>query len=939
MFSRVSLFAIMTPMSQEKNTFKSTLNLPKTNFSMKANLSQKEPARLATWLKTDPYHTLMDQHRDRPAFIFHDGPPYANGSIHIGHLLNKVLKDLVVRSRYVLGERCEFIPGWDCHGLPIEHKVLSTLSSEKKEKLATLSADKQRLAIRNECHAFAQKYIKQQAKQMQRLLTLADYTAPYRTYDPAFEAHVLTVFADMVKDGLVFRQKKPVHWSVANQTALADAELEYMDKVSPTVGVKFPITRHALPVSSPVYAVIWTTTPWTLPANRAIAFGPTIDYVLVDMDGDVGVIANDRLEFVQSHVPNTTVIAPVTSDQLAQCMATHPFIDRAVPLLPGDFVTTDDGTGLVHIAPGHGMDDYLLGQTHELPVDCPVTPDGHYDESVPDWLVGASIWDANALILDHLHRTGHRAFCYDITHSYPHDWRSKTPVIFRSTDQWFIGVDRPLQSNGKTLRDMALHTVEHDVTFHPKAGQSRLSGMLLSRPDWCISRQRVWGLPIPAFQDANGTYLLTQASVRHIATIVETEGSDAWFKQTAQDLLRGYDLTADEDAPAHFDVASAETLMDIFDVWFESGSSWFSVISARQGASQADLYLEGSDQHRGWFHLSLLTSLAVRQQAPYAALLTHGFIVDKNGRKMSKSVGNALNVDDILSNHGAEVMRWWVSTLSYENDIKVDPQFFLDAGDLYRKIRNTFRFMLSNLAHATTPLSLTDALQHLSSFSPYSLDAYILHRAMQCEQAVLSAYASYQFRDVSQQLYQFCNDELSALYLSAIKDRLYCDKPDAPRRQQAQITLFILIHVLVRLFGPILPHTCDEIMESLEGDRAQTVQGLAAVGLTVSLDADWAPVLALRKSVMKELEIAKSTGIENSLDAGVHIPATIDDRFLPELPDMFGVSRVEMGDEDTPRVVDLRDAPRCERSWKRDQTVKRRDNGHWLSDRDYDALQ
>ena len=928
------VLVILSVMSNAKNQFKHTLNLPKTDFPMKANLNQNEPLRLKKWAKANIYKTLIE--KDAPEFNFHDGPPYANGAIHIGHLLNKVLKDLVVRSQYLLGNKCRFIPGWDCHGLPIEHKVLTELSPEKKQKLASLPADKERLAIRNECKKYAEKFIKLQSEQMQRLLTVADYDHPYLTFQPEFESNVLTVFSKMVKEGIVFRQLKPVHWSIANQTALAEAELEYMDKTSHTVAVQFELKNHSFDVTGPLYAVIWTTTPWTLPANLALAFGDRIEYCIASINGTNCLVAKDRLEFIKGYEPNCEVITEVPASSLEGLVAQHPFIDRESPLLCGDFVTTEEGTGLVHIAPGHGMDDYLLGQKNNLDTYCPVLADGTYDTTAPDWLIGKSIWDANQEIIDHLKSKHRLIFTDKYEHSYPHDWRSKTPVIFRSTDQWFIGVDTTLNNSKQTLRDMALNSIQNNIEFYPDWGKSRLNGMLEARPDWCISRQRAWGLPIPAFQDKNGSILLTEKTVNHVAQLIKKDGSDIWFRLSAQDLLADYSLADDEDAPV-FDVASATKLNDIFDVWFESGSSWFAVLNDRQKAPQADLYLEGSDQHRGWFHLSLLTSLAVQQQAPYKSLLTHGFIVDKDGRKMSKSSGNALTVEQILKNYGAEVTRWWVSSLSYENDIKVDESFFKEAGDLYRKIRNTLRFMLSNLNDFN--VSLEDCLKKASEFNGYTVDAYILNQTSEFEKTVLTFYKNYQFKDANNAIYNFCNDTLSSLYLTTIKDRLYCDPTGSEARLRSQITLRIITEVLTRLLSPILPHTCDEVMESIYKNDANSIQGVSALNLEASLEVDWAPVLETRKQVLKQLEDAKHNGIENSLDAGVKIPNSIHANFEYDLADLFGVSRIEFSDSNEIEITDLRNEPRCERSWKRDKTVKEWPNGHILSERDYHATQ
>ena len=902
---------------------------------MKANLNQNEPQRLKKWDKLNLYKHLQTLPK-RGTFTFHDGPPYANGSIHIGHLLNKVLKDLVVRSQMTLNNHCEFIPGWDCHGLPIEHKVLAELSPEKKAKLASLTADQERLAIRNECKKYAQKFIKLQSQQMKRLLTVADYNSPYLTFQPKYEANVLEVFAEMVEAGLVFRQLKPVHWSIANQTALAEAELEYMDKTSHSVAVKFNLSNHTFDVNGPVSAVIWTTTPWTLPANLAVAYGEKIAYCLTEIDGQNCIIASDRIAYIEEF-STVKKIKDIQTDTLKGLVANHPFIEREVPLLPAEFVTTEDGTGLVHIAPGHGTDDYILGQSNALDTYCPVLADGTYDTSAPEWLRGKSIWDANEIIIERLKDVGQLIFSTEFIHSYPHDWRSKTPVIFRSTDQWFIGVDHALKNSKQSLRDMALSAIDSDIEFYPDWGKPRLRGMLEARPDWCISRQRAWGLPIPAFQDSNGQILLTKTSVLHVAKIIETEGSDIWFKLSATDLLRDYIIAKDSDAPSDFDISSAKKLNDIFDVWFESGSSWHAVLKNRQQQSKADLYLEGSDQHRGWFHLSLLPSLAVNHTPPYKALLTHGFIVDKDGRKMSKSSGNALTVDEILKTNGAEVTRWWVSSLSYENDIKVDISFFKEAGDLYRKIRNTIRFLLSNIHDLS--LDLDGCLKEAPHFPEQTIDSYALSLTTTFEKEVLNHFKNYQFREANVAIYQFCNDTLSSFYLSAIKDRLYCDEAKSERRIRSQMTLRIILEVLIRLLSPILPHTCDEVYEALNPGTTETVQGLNALNTTFENQYPWDVVIETRKNVQKILEDAKINGIENSLDAGICIPAASNlQPFMADLADIFGVSRVEVHDLNSIDIQDLRDELRCERSWKRDITVKEWPNGSILSERDYHAI-
>ncbi|MCX5659146.1 MAG: isoleucine--tRNA ligase, partial [Planctomycetota bacterium] len=730
----------MTKDTQDKKNYKSTLNLPQTQFPMKANLVQQEPAAIKRWQEAGLYKQVRDARAGAPKFSFHDGPPYANGSIHLGHLLNKALKDFVVRSRTMEGKDCPYIPGWDCHGLPIEHKVVQELG----EKARTMEP----FQIRRRCQTYAEKFVKLQSGQMQRLLTLADYDNPYLTMDPAYEAGSLEVFAKLVAQGLVYRALKPVHWSLANQTALAEAELEYEDRKDTSVYVLFELEPGTLAIppaaasalgGAPAHLMIWTTTPWTLPANLAVAAHERYTYGLYRIDHggrSVGVIlATDLAGKVLAMTSDAAAsgggkspepLATWTGAQLTAARYTHPFIDRTSPVVTADYVTLEDGTGLVHTAPGHGVEDYQTGLREKIQFSadrkrvltrsspgaadkadtyCPVLGDGRFDETSPDFLRDPSIdvWKANGLVIEKLRASGHLFHDHVFTHSYPHDWRSKTPVIFRATEQWFVGVDLALAddsfktgsgseavktvgpANG-TLRQRAIAGAEF-VKFYPDWGQNRLKGMLESRPDWCISRQRAWGLPIPAFFAPNGRdVLLTVASVRAVADVIRKHGSDHWFKAGAAELLAGYDPASDPDAPAWLRLdakaldakpgerfADFKKSTDIFDVWFDSGTSWNSVIRQRLGDDwfPTDLYLEGSDQHRGWFQASLLPALGTTGKPPYKAVLTHGFMVDKDGRKMSKSLGNALEVETLLKDHGADVCRWWVSSINTDNDIKV----------------------------------------------------------------------------------------------------------------------------------------------------------------------------------------------------------------------------------------------------------------------------
>jgi isoleucyl-tRNA synthetase len=948
----------------EKRSYKKTLNLPRTDFPMRANLAQSEPASLERWQAMDLPATIDRARADRPAFAFHDGPPYANASIHVGHLLNKVLKDVVVRSRLMAGRRCRFIPGWDCHGLPIEHKVMTELvESGKAKRLDALDADARRMSIRRQCKAHAEKFVALHTRQLRRLLTLADYDHPYLTLQPEYERAVLEVFADLVERGLVYRDLKPVHWSIANQTALAEAELEYEERTDRAVYVDFEAADRAavgrafgIELDATPSFMIWTTTPWTLPANLAIAVAPRFMYVLVEIDGSLTVVARDLLERVRAaaRAEDVRIVAEAPGSALLGRAYRHPFCDRTGRLVSADYVTLEDGTGLVHTAPGHGTEDYVTGRREGLDVYCPVRDDGTFDDTAPAWLRGRSVWDANPIIVERLRESGHLVAAHDVVHSYPHDWRSKTPVIFRATEQWFVAVDRPFAAEGtggtsgaRSLRDRALEAAEREIAFYPEWGRNRLRGMLEARPDWCLSRQRAWGLPIPAFTRADGSMFLTAASVRAVAAAIGERGSDAWFTETPAQLLARYEAARDPDAPAGLDVRGLRKASDIFDVWFESGSSWNAVMRQRALGFPADLYLEGSDQHRGWFQLSLLPALGATGRSPFRSVLTHGFVVDKDGRKMSKSLGNAIEVEDLLRDFGAEVCRWWVSSLAFENDVRMDRSFLEQAGESYRKVRNTLRFLLSNLDDffPCTRENPAGMCVDLGGLDPASLDAYVLAEAAQLQARVREAYEGYEFRRAHQLLFDFCNDTLSALYCAAVKDRLYCDKPDSPRRRATQTVMWDLVEMLTRLLAPILPHTADEAFRSLwraeAGDTRCVHLMTFADPPAVRAHSDWPAVLAARERALKALELAKASGIENPLDAEVVLPDPdgVLAPFARELPDLLGVSRVAFDRAaDGVRVRDLRGEPRCERSWKRDGTVRRRSDGGMLSDRDADAV-
>jgi isoleucyl-tRNA synthetase len=969
----------MSDTQTDKPNYKKTVNLPKTGFPMKANLIQNEPASLKRWDKLDGKAGLYNAMRAKAQgfdkkFVFHDGPPYANGSIHLGHLMNKCLKDFVVRSKFMNGYNTGFVPGWDCHGLPIEHKVMTDLvESGKADKLDGLDDDTRRMAVRKECKSYASKQVKLQTGQMQRLLTVADYENPYLTMVPRYEGAVLDVLAGLCEQGLVYKALKPVHWSVANETALADAELEYQDREDLSVYVDFEaadadavydafgITGDARPGATPSF-MIWTTTPWTLPANLAIAVHEKFEYALVRVDGNYTVMAVELVEKVckAAKAEEVETIATTTGDKLVGLHYKHPFRDEAptpvnepdadtskcYTVVDADYVTLEDGSGLVHTAPGHGADDYQTGLRVGLPVYCPVLGDGVYDASVPDWLAGMSIWDANELIAKKLTESGHMFYAHRFMHSYPHDWRSKTPVIFRCTEQWFVDVNKPTERDGKGLREMALAATGEggSVNFVPGWGRNRMRGMLDSRPDWCISRQRAWGLPIPAFTMPDGSAFMTRASAQAVADLVRAKGSDAWFTMSPTELLADYNASNDPDAPAQLKDGSVtfdqlKKGQDILDVWFESGSSWNAVMRDRSDGEDypIDLYLEGSDQHRGWFQLSLLPSLGVMGEPAFRTLLTHGFMVDKDGKKLSKSKGAALK--DLFDRYGADVLRWWVCSLAYENDVKVDEEFFKLSGESYRTIRNRLRFLLSNLDGFSPDASI--------AFPPTSLEAFVLAEFEKTRAKVVDAYERYAFHEVHKLLYNFCNNTLSGEYLTAVKDRLYCDALDSERRKRAQQAMFVMCDGIAKLLAPIMCHTADEAYRNLHGVDQKDVETCvhltgfpSPVGVTAA--AEWDTAREILSNVMRNLESARSEkDIDNPLDAGLVVPDKdgVLAKFDPvDLADYCGVSRFTLKDDGEVEVMDLRDEPRCERSWKRDGTVKERSDGGMLSDRDAAAL-
>ena len=965
-------------MSNSGKNYKDTLNLPKTSFDMRANLLKKEPAIQEKWCREKLYEQIARTREGAEKFVLHDGPPYANANLHMGQALNKVLKDMVLRIKTMSGfDTTPFIPGWDCHGQPIEQKIVEQLG----EKMATMPP----MEIRRRCSEHAAKYVKLQSQEFQRLGIVGAFDQAYITMSPDYEAAVLEVFARLLKQGLVYRQLKPVHWSIANRTALADAELEYHDRQDASIYVFLRLTdQDAANVphkaGDRLGLLIWTTTPWTLPANRATAVQPGFQYAAVHAETTDGamtwLIAANRLEAVlgaiaakrPGYLTAHEVLGTLPGRELLEAkLAYHHPLEpgRVCPVVPADYVTLEDGTGLVHTAPGHGLEDYGTGLKCDLEIYCPVLEDGTFDATAPDWLEGLSVWQANPKVVEHLQAESLLVLAETITHSYPHDWRSKTPTIFRATEQWFIAVDRPLASGGTSLREMAMDTCRRDVDdggveFIPAWGRNRMAGMLESRPDWCISRQRAWGLPIPAFFNQAGQPLLTSASVRAVAKTFAQKGSDAWFQLSPAELLSGYDPSDDEqlEDPEAFAVDKLTTGGDTFDVWFESGSSWFAVAVARGLVEDipVDLYLEGSDQHRGWFQLSLLPALGAEGRAPFKAVLTHGYVVTGEGYKMSKSLGNAIELRDQLKKRGADILRLWIASQNYQDDIRCSEELIAQAEDAYRKIRNTLRFCMGACSDFDPTRDATDPPEH-------SVDLWMkmeLHRLIR---DVREAYDRYEFHRATRLIYEFCTVEASSVYLSAVKDRLYCESPDAIRRRASQTVIHQILVALTKLLAPILPHTAEEAWEhipfrpaaepasvhlaelpgydekvlELAEDLRPVNPDLAAASadeLTPGPAWIWNRLMDLRQDGLVKLEALRNAGVKNSLDAEAvfKVPADNDqvarliETYLKELEDLLGVGyvrieRVESLPEGTAAVVEVGDTrdkyERCARSWKR----------------------
>ena len=884
--------------------YKKTLNLPDTPFPMRANLANREPDWIEDWQATDLYSRIREVSEGRPKFILHDGPPYANGDIHIGHAVNKILKDIIIKSKTIAGFDAPYVPGWDCHGLPIEHQV------EKAHGKGLAPAK-----FRQLCREFAEEQVERQKKDFIRLGVLGDWKNPYKTMEFRTEADIVRSFGKILKNGYLQAGAKPVHWCLDCESALADAEVEYQDRKSPAVDVGFMFDDNkalakALGFShiyEPVFAVIWTTTPWTLPANRAVAFGADISYSLVRIEDGLLVLAEDLVQKCMDAygISSFEVLGSFAGEKFEGLVLQHPFYDRTSLVILGDHVTLEAGTGLVHTAPAHGLDDFLVGQKYQLEVDNPVNDAGKFFDSVP--LVGGMlVWEANKKIIDIL-RERHKLLNQStIEHSYPVCWRHKTPIIFRATKQWFIGLD----VGQRTVRDLAKEAVSK-TSFYPSWGRARLEGMIAKRPDWCVSRQRSWGTPLVLLVHVETGVIHPRMAelIEEVAQKIEVDGIEAWFKLEVSDLIK--------DHPEDWKKAT-----DTLDVWFDSGSTHVGVLERREDLTKpADLYLEGSDQHRGWFQSSMLTGCAIDGAAPYKGLLTHGFVVDGSGRKMSKSMGNVIAPQKVVDTLGADVLRLWVASTDYSGELTISDEILKRVVESYRRIRNTLRFLLSNVSD----FDVED--HYLNSKDWLEIDRYAVQMTERIQERIELDYSEYDFHNVVQRLQNFCSEDLGGFYLDILKDRLYTSSEGSRNRRSAQNALWHITHSLLRLMSPILSFTSDEawrIFSSNENDSVLLHTSYQFPDTGDSVLEKWDQIRNLRSLSQKAIEEKRGSGeIGSSLQANLVITASGDNLDLlkglgEDVRFIFLTSKVSVKDGDHDGFVVLvqkSEHEKCDRCW------------------------
>ncbi|MGA3096149.1 MAG: isoleucine--tRNA ligase [Bryobacteraceae bacterium] len=901
---------------------KQTVNLPKTAFPMKANLPQTEPKMLERWEKDKLYEQIRAARAGRPVFILHDGPPYANGRIHLGTAFNKILKDFIVKSKSMAGFDSPYVPGWDCHGLPIEIKVDQDLGSRK----AGMSA----VEIRRACRKYAEKYIDLQRQDFKRLGVLGQWGDPYLTMSARYQSVIAGAFVEFLDRGYVYKGLKPVHWCMKDRTALAEAEVEYKDHSSPSIWVRFklasdPARIHPDLAGRNVYGLIWTTTPWTIPANMAIAYNPKFEYVAVKVEsGDVYLVAAGLLDVTAQKCgwTDTEIVARFTGEKVEGAIFRHPFLERDSLGILADHVTLEQGTGAVHTAPGHGQEDYAVGRQYGIETYCPVDGAGRFYHApgaagrLPEALIGKTVWEANPIVIEILKSAGALLAMETLAHSYPHCWRCHHPTIFRATEQWFIGMDR------NNFRQRALDAV-HQTRWMPSWGEERIANMIAARPDWCISRQRVWGVPIIVFYCDKCRQPITDRRILDgVVELFREHSADVWYERTAAELLPP-GMTCPQCGGAEF---SKEN--DILDVWFDSGSSHLAVLNERFGLSwPADVYMEGGDQYRGWFHSSLLVGVGIKGGSPYRACALNGWVLDGEGRAMHKSLGNSIEPEEVIKRYGAEILRLWSASVDFHEDVRVSETILSRLVEAYRKLRNTFRYMLGNLA------GFDPARDSVPADELREIDQWILLRAEGLVARCRAWYDGYEFHKVYHSVYAFATVDLSAIYFDVLKDRLYTSAAKSKARRSAQTALYRLLHALVRLVAPIMSFTAEEVWSHMGGPESvhaaffpEPEELGAGLGDGVrKRAANWDRLMELRDSVLKILENARNEKlIGASLEARVSLAAGDDlfpllEEYGRELPDLFIVSQVELArsaDGSLDVRVERAAGAKCERCWK-----------------------
>jgi isoleucyl-tRNA synthetase len=903
--------------------YKDTLNLPKTDFPMRASLAKREPEFQKFWEEKGIYEKALKKREGAKQFILHDGPPYANGDIHIGHALNKILKDIVTRYNHLKGFQAPYVPGWDTHGLPIEHKVTKELGEKRKELSTT--------ELRDRCRDYALKYVERQKGQFKRLGVWGDWDNPYVTLNPKYEAKQIDIFGQMALKGLLYQGLKPVHWCTDCETALAEAEIEYQDSRGPSIFVKFPVKEGKVlggeELTSDDFVVIWTTTPWTIPSNMAISVHPDFDYVIAQTDNGRIVAAKELLDQMMKtcKIEEYSIVAEFKGEELEGVKCKHPFYNRESQLILGDHVTLEQGSGCVHTAPGHGHDDYVVCQDYDIPVFAPMDNTGTFTEEAGPEFAGMYYDDANIKVTNLLKEQNLLMNLSFIDHSYPHCWRCKNPVIFRATKQWFASVD--------AIKDEALEAVKN-VKWYPSWGETRITNMIENRTDWCISRQRVWGVPIPIFYCKDcGETIVTEETIEAVKELFGKKGSGIWYELEANEIVP-------EGTTCECGSSDFEKEHDIMDVWFDSGASHAAVLENYDILDRpADLYLEGTDQYRGWFNSSLLTSIAARGEAPYKAVVTNGFTVDKKGKKMSKSIGNVVSPHDIIEQYGADILRLWVASSNFKEDVRVSDKILKENAEVYRRIRNTSRYILGNLADFD-PAENSVAYNELTE-----LDRWALMQLQKLVKLVKEAYENYEYHKIYHAVHNFCLVELSSFYMDILKDRMYILEPNDPVRRSGQTAMYEILTTMIKIIAPVIVHTAEEVWKYLPGDKAESVfledwPEVKEEYIDEELAVKWDRLLAIRKDVSKALEIArKEKVVGHSLDAAVKIyPSEKTYDFLAQfdnLAELFIVSVAQLAEADEEASGELYEGKesdikvavsqaageKCDRCWNYSETV------------------